>query len=326
MHFFSCYFGTFTPCRYNNRIYSLLHGFCARFSDINAIRQETVAAVRLAVHPKVTCYKLWNRFTSESTKALKFMSSMDENQIIDVTSAALGGVLEAHRKFKERHQLHDPIPAEVQLHSKPDDRQLNDVDVAAAQQIRALNAEPADITCDHTSPLATATTITDLMKSGNESRSRIRSVAHNEQKSVKYLQETVTASTSRVIHHAKNVELEEIVVSLSDPPQQKSSSASGRQRDIKESTAQRDPAHLVGASRASHADMWKTLVNQEINAHILNTANAFSSVDPMRNAGDKSHKMHLSRRHPGGHTKSKDRENPPSGATFSSENGNLPPG
>ena len=298
MHFFSCYFGTFTPCRYNNRIYSLLHGFCARFSDINAIRQETVAAVRLAVHPKVTCYKLWNRFTSESTKALKFMSSMDENQIIDVTSAALGGVLEAHRKFKERHQLHDPIPSEVQLHSKPDDRQLNDVDVTAAQQIRALN----------------------------EPRSRIRSVEQPEQTSAAYLQETVSASRSRVRHHAKTVELEEIVVPLSDPPQQQSSSASGRQRDIKESTAQRDPAHLVGASRASHADMWKTLVNQEINAHILNTANAFSSVDPMRNAGDKSHKMHLSRRHPGGHTKSKDRENPPSGAAFSSENGNLPPG
>ena len=285
-------------CRYNNRIYGLLRDFGARFSDLSAIRQQTIAAIRLADLPKGAYAKFWNRFTSESTKALKFMSSMDENQIIDVTSAALGGVLEAHWKFKERHQLHDPIPSEVQLHSNSNDRQLNDVDVTAAQQIRALN----------------------------EPRSRIRSVEHPEQTSAAHLQETVSASRSRVRHHAETVELEEIVVPLSDPPQQQSSSASDRQRDIKESTAQRGPAHPVGASRASHADMWKTLVNQEINAHILNTANAFSSVDPMRNAGDKSHKMHLSRRHPGGHTKSKDRENPPSGATFSSENGNLPPG
>ncbi len=94
--------------RYNTRLYGLLRDFGVRFSDIEKLHRQIIAAERLCVRPqgwKQLWAKFWRRFTSDCDRILMFMSKLSEIEVIDMTSKALGGTLASHRRFKERHQL-----------------------------------------------------------------------------------------------------------------------------------------------------------------------------------------------------------------------------
>ena len=87
------------------------------------------------------------------------MSSLDENQVIDVTSNALWGILAAHRRFKERHQLNGAAATVVQRFRIKERRQLNGTSPALARQNEAsiLRADDNQQTILATSTNATVT-------------------------------------------------------------------------------------------------------------------------------------------------------------------------
>jgi hypothetical protein len=49
---------------------------------------------------------------------MQFMTTLDENRVIDITSVALGGKLAAHRKFKESHSLEHLNLSDIQKGSR----------------------------------------------------------------------------------------------------------------------------------------------------------------------------------------------------------------
>ena len=246
-------------------MYGLLRQFGARFSNIDAICQQTIATARLAVPPKgmsTLFAKLRNRFTSDSAQALKFMSNMDENQIIDVTTAALGGMLDVHRKFKERHQPHDATPSEAHPNMNTNVRQPNDADVTAAQQTTAADA------------VADASTTTYVVNQALELRSRTWPAAHAHVKilSAADFNDSVSTISSRVFDRADTVELEEIVVLPSDPLQTQADGASDHRHTFDESYRRRVFVQFDGAKRASQADFRTNMDNQDFIPHILDSA------------------------------------------------------
>jgi hypothetical protein len=98
----------------------LLREFGGRFSDIDAIYRHALAAQSARVEPKGwkrLLTRFCRRFDSE-TLVLSFMSALDEVQVIDATTKALGGILPAHRNFEARHNLNIPAPAEFHLDVK----------------------------------------------------------------------------------------------------------------------------------------------------------------------------------------------------------------
>jgi hypothetical protein len=93
---------------YVGRLNSLLCDFGARFSDIVAINEQASATELLKVKPK-----WWKRmlpsflrrhFTTEFGDVLNFVATLDENEVIKITSDALGGTIPSHRDFKARHR------------------------------------------------------------------------------------------------------------------------------------------------------------------------------------------------------------------------------
>ncbi len=107
--FVPCYIFVDMRCRYVDRLYDALQEFGSRLSDIIAIHRQLLAAQRAQVKPKWWARMLprfIRRFTPEFSGALSFMTTLDENQVIQLTSEALGGMLPAHRDFQERHPSH----------------------------------------------------------------------------------------------------------------------------------------------------------------------------------------------------------------------------
>jgi hypothetical protein len=106
-------------------LYGLLQDFVARFSDIDAIYRRMVAVERRQVQPR-WWQRLWDkvygRLTSECARILAFMTTLDENQVINVTCESLGFMTAAHLKFQEHHQPHGPAAAAAgQTNSFPAD-------------------------------------------------------------------------------------------------------------------------------------------------------------------------------------------------------------
>ncbi len=94
-------------CRYIGRLHDSLQNFSARFSDIDAIHRQALAAQRAQAKPKWWIRVLpsfFRRFAHDSEDVLSFMASLDENQVIEVTTDALGGTLPAHRGFEVRYR------------------------------------------------------------------------------------------------------------------------------------------------------------------------------------------------------------------------------
>ncbi len=103
--------------RYIGRLHDLLLDMSSRFSDIDAIHRQALAAQRARVKPKWWARLLpsfCKRFIKDSGDVLSFMASLDDNQVIEVTTEALGGLIPAHRNFLARHQEHSAVAEGIQ--------------------------------------------------------------------------------------------------------------------------------------------------------------------------------------------------------------------
>ncbi len=142
------------------------------------------------------------------------MSSLDDNQVIDLTSDALGGMLAAHRRFKERHQPTGAASAAFQRNRIQQRRQLNSAALTASQQHETL---PADTVKNPQNNLAnSATTVTDVT-------ARLNALMGRSMSEVQPFDDVIEAPATDVIgtsctirfqsrDYAARADLEEIVV------------------------------------------------------------------------------------------------------------------
>ena len=96
-------------CRYNERLHNIVRDFGARFSDIDAIYRRVLNDERLpTMQPKwwkSLWVRFWRRYTTDAGRVMRFMATLDENQVIDIASGALGATSATHREFQTRHGL-----------------------------------------------------------------------------------------------------------------------------------------------------------------------------------------------------------------------------
>jgi hypothetical protein len=96
-------------CRYIDRLHNIVRDFGARFSDIDAIYRRVLNDERLpTMQPKwwkSLWARFWRRYTTDARKVMRFMAALDENQVIDIASGALGASSATHREFQKRHGL-----------------------------------------------------------------------------------------------------------------------------------------------------------------------------------------------------------------------------
>jgi hypothetical protein len=100
----------------------MLRDFGARLCDIDAIYRRTLAQERAQVQPewwKRLWHTFWRRHTSDAARAMNYMATLDEPQVIDIASFALGGTLAAHRQFRERHGLKHAAAADAHNSAAP---------------------------------------------------------------------------------------------------------------------------------------------------------------------------------------------------------------
>ncbi len=208
---------------------------------------------------------------------------MDENQIIDTASCALGVMLDVHRKFKERHEQHAGVPSEAHLHSNVEVHQPNHSNETEARQTSALNVSINERIRKHSSPFSAGTAMVHVKQTCADS--------FDETDYAGTCVDNVTCNDN----NARTVALEEILVSPAYPLQRQPNGASDKHLVINESTDhQRNPAIFSGPIRDAHADLWKDLVNQEINLQVWNTATAG------RGAGNRNRNIQLAGRFLGG--------------------------
>ena len=108
----------FANNRYSGRLHELLRDFSVRLGDIDAIYRRTLAQERAQVQPqwwKRLWTKFWRRYTSDAARAMSYMANLDEPQVIDIASSALGGTLAAHRQFRERQGLKHAAAADAHV-------------------------------------------------------------------------------------------------------------------------------------------------------------------------------------------------------------------
>ena len=108
---------THLRCRYINRLHELLRDFGARFSDIDAIHQQALAAECVQVKPtwwKRLLPSFCRGLAADAGGILSFMTTLDESQVIEVTTDALGAKLPAHRDFDARHRIDNAAAKRVQ--------------------------------------------------------------------------------------------------------------------------------------------------------------------------------------------------------------------
>jgi hypothetical protein len=108
--------------RYSSRLHDMLRDFSARLCDIDAIYRRTLAQERAQVQPewwKRLWTKFWRQYTSDTARFMNYMVTLDETQVIDIASGALGGTLTAHRQFRERHGLKHAAAADKHKPAAP---------------------------------------------------------------------------------------------------------------------------------------------------------------------------------------------------------------
>ena len=110
--------------RYSGRLRSMLRDFGARFADIDAIYRKALAEERQQVQPtwwRRLWTKFWRRHTADSARVMDFMTTLDEQQVVDIASSALGEASAAHRKFNEHHGLEHADAAHAHKGSSADE-------------------------------------------------------------------------------------------------------------------------------------------------------------------------------------------------------------
>ena len=206
--------------RYNDRLYGLLRDFGARISDVDAIHRQAIAAERLRVQPqwwKQLWAKFWSRFASESARIVEFMSSLDNNQVINMTSDDLGGMLAAHSRFKEQPELNGAAATSVQRNRIKERRQLNCAAPAATRQMETLVLRAVG---NPQNNLATSTAAAITAHSNDpagQSMSQVQTLVDVEEARAD-VNRTDAAFKSRHRHRAELFELKEIVVHDASAP------------------------------------------------------------------------------------------------------------
>lgn len=310
-------------CRYNTRLYGLLRDFGARFAGIDAIYQQTMAAQRLRVEPQ-WWKRLWakfrSRFTSESVRIMAFMSSLDENEIIDITSDALNGMLPAHKRFAERHEPHVNAAAGLQRNRISERRQLGSAAPAAVARsgtCHPLNTHVADGSQKSVSHLASAPSV--RMKNRRDQSlshiSRVESTGAADANSV----DNAIPSRFRQDAKHKSVELEEVVVLRAGPP----FPSQQRTKDALDHNQVHPPP--ADANHVSHVDLWKDSVDDSASSRSGDAASAEGGIDPQRRPDQRSNdiKMRIARRFKDVNTESEPnaRENSQFNATMAPNGG-----
>jgi len=110
--------------RYSGRLRSMLRDFGARFADIDAIYRKALAEERQQVQPtwwRRLWTTFWRRHTADSARVMDFMTTLDEQQVVDIASSALGEASAAHRKFNEHHGLEHADAAHAHKGSSADE-------------------------------------------------------------------------------------------------------------------------------------------------------------------------------------------------------------
>jgi hypothetical protein len=100
----------------------MLRDFGARLCDIDAVYRRALAQERAQVQPewwKRLWTKFWRRYTSDAARAMNYMATLDEPQVIHIASGALGRTLAAHRQFRERHGLKHAAAADARKPAAP---------------------------------------------------------------------------------------------------------------------------------------------------------------------------------------------------------------
>jgi hypothetical protein len=208
-------------CRYNDRLYGLLRNFGERFADIEAIYRQTIAAERLRVQPqwwKQVWARFWSRFTTEPARILAFISSLDDNQVLDVTTQALGDTLAVHRRFKEHYQLNGAAAAAVQRNRIKERRQPNSAAPAADPQSETFMPHAVDSPQNNLATPTTAAVTADLNVQMGQSLPRARPFDDVHKARAAEVNRTMIDFKSRSCLRAEQFELEEIVVQAAIPP------------------------------------------------------------------------------------------------------------
>ena len=134
------------------RLYDSLRDFGARFSDIDAIHLQALAAQR--AQAKSTWWKrllpsFFRRFTEDSGGILSFMASLEEHDVIEVTADALGATLPAHCSFEahQRAQISTAVKGLQRNHTRPSSRRSpadqRETAAASANEQRPTSAHDA---------------------------------------------------------------------------------------------------------------------------------------------------------------------------------------
>lgn len=272
--------------RYNDRLYGLLRDFGARFSDVDAIHRQAIAAERLRVQPqwwKQLWAKFWSRFASESARILEFMSSLDNNQVINMTSEALGGMLAAHSRFKEQPELNGAAATSVQRNRIKERRQLNCAAPAATRQMETLVLRAVGNPQNNLAASTAAAITAHSNDPAGQSMSQVQTLVDVEEARAADVNRTDAAFKSRHRHRAELFELKEIVVHDASAP-----------------------------------------VLQELNTRSLNASNAVSTANPKRSADQQLQHITTQLAEPSkdATTESESREKlPNSRARFTADNG-----
>jgi hypothetical protein len=115
-----------------DRLRNMLREFSARFSDIDAIYRRVLVEEHRIV-PKTWWKRLWNklskRYTTDASRILNFMTTLDESEVIDITSSALGKMSVTHRELKELYVLEQNDAADKRHTFSASSGVLNSTDV-----------------------------------------------------------------------------------------------------------------------------------------------------------------------------------------------------
>jgi hypothetical protein len=125
-------------CRYNTRIYNLLRDFGPRLSDVDAICRYICAQCH-EIQPHLlsnVLHKIFSRSSSEFFSILNFMSNLDENQMIEVASKAIGKTSSAHMKFREYQKKQGHYSTAIHRKRIKVRRQMNNTASTVAQPIK----------------------------------------------------------------------------------------------------------------------------------------------------------------------------------------------
>jgi hypothetical protein len=280
--------------RYSGRLHDMLRDFSARLCDIDAIYRRTLTEERAQVQPewwKRLWTKFWRRYTSDAARAMNYMATLDELQVMNIASDALGETLAVHRQFKERHGLKHAAAADAHKPAAPA--------VAVREPCSLLESKPqksASATSDNEqgSDLQMNISFSPLqISTQNSAQARITSghePAHSSSLVVKPKSSKHPLGRSRNAppSHSVSVELQEVVVHGCD------SAAGTQQADSSQlgASARHGPAEegAVSASTlASSSDIRAVKTNKIIRALAPDrkgTSSATPSVNTTRVEAD----------------------------------------